>query len=513
MKLHNATRLRQAPLAVALACAGIAGDALATAAPPIAPFGVAMPASWKPGDGSGVAAMFHALRAAKSASRPPAGAIPAATVAVTSCADDNGSDTLRAIVAAAGEGDTIDLTALPCSVITLTQGAIPVMLNDLSIVGPGASKLAIDGAGADRVFVHYGYNVLSLGGVSVRNGVNHVSGYHVAGGACILSNSYVTLDHAAVSGCVSSGEGAYGGGILARGITLYTSTLSGNTALGSHPNTFTAAYGGGAMAYRGTAALYDSTVTGNRATFNSTDTHGSYETGGGIFADNGGYALRSTIADNYSFGTGGGIATHAGFFIFDSTISGNTAKKKGGGGIFARVFYSMTIANSTITDNTATNGGGIYLVAVQNALSLQSSIVAGNGASVGAADMAAMSATTISGANNLVIAADANIALPIDTLHTDPMLWPLADNDGPTRTHALRVGSPAVDAGNDVENLATDQRGAGFPRVIGAAADIGAFEGTLAPAPAQPAPALSAWVAGLLSILLGGLGVWRRRRA
>jgi hypothetical protein len=503
--------LRLAPLAAALvlACAGTMADASAAAPPPTG-LSVAMPASWTPGNGSGVAALYQALRAVgiKPRSGIPA---PAATTPVTSCADDNGSGTLRAVIAAAGESDTIDLSGLTCSVITLIQGAIPVMLNDLTVIGAGAGKLAIDGAGADRVFVHYGYGTFTLDALTVRNGASLVSGYHVAGGACILSGGFVTLDHSTVSGCVASGEGAYGGGILASGVTMYTSTLSGNVVLGSHPLTFTAAYGGGAFAYRGTAALYDSTVSGNRATFNSTDTFGSYDTGGGLFVDNGGYALRSTIEGNYSFGTGGGIASHAGFFVADSTISGNIAKAKAGGGMFVRLFDSMSIANSTIAHNTALKGGGIYLSGSPQALTMQSTIVADNTASTGA-DMASMSAVMISGANNLVVAADVGVTLPADTLHSDPKLLPLANNGGPTRTHALSVGSPAVDAGNNAANLATDQRGPGFPRVLGAAADIGAYESTQAPlVPPMAVPALSAWSLSLLAGLLGWFGLRRRK--
>lgn len=79
-------------------------------------------------------------------------------------------------------------------------------------------------------------------------------------------------------------------------------------------------------------------------------------------------------------------------------------------------------------------------------------------------------------ANNL-IGPSSSVTLPPDTIGGDPMLLPLHDNGGPTRTHALRVGSPAVDAGNEVSGYTTDQRGTGFPRVVGAAADIGAFEG------------------------------------
>lgn len=55
------------------------------------------------------------------------------------------------------------------------------------------------------------------------------------------------------------------------------------------------------------------------------------------------------------------------------------------------------------------------------------------------------------------------------------MLGALADNGGPTWTHALPPDSPAVDAGDD-NGQAFDQRGTGFPRIVGKAADIGAYE-------------------------------------
>jgi hypothetical protein len=82
---------------------------------------------------------------------------------------------------------------------------------------------------------------------------------------------------------------------------------------------------------------------------------------------------------------------------------------------------------------------------------------------------------SVSGANNL-IGPSAAMTLPPDTIGGDPKLLPLHDNGGPTKTHALRPGSPAVNAGN-ANGDTTDQRGTGFPRVIGSAADIGAFEG------------------------------------
>jgi hypothetical protein len=81
---------------------------------------------------------------------------------------------------------------------------------------------------------------------------------------------------------------------------------------------------------------------------------------------------------------------------------------------------------------------------------------------------------TIGGSENLITSA--NVALPPGTLTGDPMLGPLADNGGPTRTHALLAGSPAIDQGSNPGNLASDQRGATFLRIYGNSTDIGSFE-------------------------------------
>src|SRR6185312_12472842 len=100
--------------------------------------------------------------------------------------------------------------------------------------------------------------------------------------------------------------------------------------------------------------------------------------------------------------------------------------------------------------------------------------VAGNTAAGVASDIAGTGGTTISGANNLVIAS--SLALPGDTLHDDPMLAPLADNGGETMTHALVIGSVAIDHGNNQSFMRYDQRYHGSARTIGAAPDIGAYE-------------------------------------
>ena len=111
-------------------------------------------------------------------------------------------------------------------------------------------------------------------------------------------------------------------------------------------------------------------------------------------------------------------------------------------------------------------------------MSSQSSIVAKNTASGGvASDISDQPSTlTVSGSNNLIGVAGTDVVLPGGTLHGDPLLLALADNGGPTMTHALGATSPAIDHGNNIAGLNFDQRGVGFPRVAGAAVDIGAVE-------------------------------------
>ena len=83
---------------------------------------------------------------------------------------------------------------------------------------------------------------------------------------------------------------------------------------------------------------------------------------------------------------------------------------------------------------------------------------------------------TISGAANLILAAQATTMTPADTSTGCPRLAPLLDNGGLTRTHAILPFSAAMNAGNNLDNLATDQRGSGFARVEGFDPDIGAYE-------------------------------------
>jgi hypothetical protein len=395
---------------------------------------------------------------------------------VTSCADDGRDGTLRSAVALAGYQDTIDLTRLQCSRITLEQG---VLRTSASIVGPGADRLTIDGNYQDRVFDS---GAISITGATITHGLSTsvIGQTDVAAGGCITALG-VTLVDAAVVDCIADGaRGAAGGGIQSQYyVSLTRSTVSGNVAMSDGGN----AYGGGiaapyASVFAEASEISDNTAIGADAT----------SRGGAFFVWGGFRLVRSTLAGN-SADLGGAIYQRQGSYsfghseIFASTLSGNTASKSGGGA-FLVLPASLTIASSTITLNSAQDGdvGGILMTIRADApygsylAFVDSSIIANNAApaSTLAADI------DVDHSESLITFGDENILTSVghfvpDTYTiADPMLAPLAANGGPTRTHALMPGSPAIDAGSDAANLGIDQRG--NARVAGPQADIGAYE-------------------------------------
>ena len=266
---------------------------------------------------------------------------------------------------------------------------------------------------------------------------------------------------------------------------------------------------GGSLAVTNSTFLRNSAVSFGGAIFVSGDTlvlasstisMNSAGDGGGIIAGvNGGGSMvtiqDSTISSNTAnyfpsgqIGDGGGIHNNSSMKILNSTISGNssisspgTATYVGGGGIFNN--GTLTIANSTITLNIAADGGGILME--QGALNLSNSIVANNTFAGGGGYDIDFSAGFTSGDYNLVQSFYANFSstgtLPgSHNITGQPaLLGPLTNNGGPTLTHALLLGSPAIAAGDPNFNATGtpyDQRGPGFPRVLNGGLSIGAIE-------------------------------------
>ena len=211
-----------------------------------------------------------------------------------------------------------------------------------------------------------------------------------------------------------------------------------------------------------TLTLTNSTVIGNTA-----------DVAGGIgnFSGSNLTLTNSTVRNN-SAGIGGGIVNAGTMTLTNSTVSGNSAATQGGG-ILDIGFGTLTLTNSTVSNNTASSGGGIFLW-LFGKVELTNTLVAGNIASA-SPDCGGLSSLTSLG-HNLIGTSDGCSFTPAtgDLVNVDPKLGPLQDNGGPTMTHALLFGSPAIDAGGDASCPATDQRGVSRPQ--GIACDIGAFE-------------------------------------
>jgi uncharacterized Zn-binding protein involved in type VI secretion len=186
---------------------------------------------------------------------------------------------------------------------------------------------------------------------------------------------------------------------------------------------------------------------------------------------------RSTVSGNAAQAdVAGGLRTLGNANIVNSTFSGNTSSVWHGGGIF-HTDGQLTVTNSTFTGNFAPAGtaSGILVAtfgAPANA-TLTNNVLAGNGGAFACAIEGGGAATITSGGSNII--SDGSCSpIASDQSFTEALLGPLADNGGPTLTHALLAGSPAIDAGDDAACPATDQRG--VLRPVGASCDIGSFE-------------------------------------
>ncbi len=215
-----------------------------------------------------------------------------------------------------------------------------------------------------------------------------------------------------------------------------------------------------------TANIIDTTLTGNTATGEA----GAIEVHTASTLN----LTGSTVAVNASTTQeGGGLeydSNNTTVNVTNTTFSGNRAAVAGGaieteGGV-------GNFRNVTITNNSAPSAGGIVLTQADGAVNLKGTILAGNTATIGP-ECRTATATPVTSQGHNLIGTTSGCAFaglgPTDIIGQGPELGPLADNGGPTRTHALLSGSPAIDAGPP-DAPPTDQRGA--PRNP----DIGAYE-------------------------------------
>jgi CSLREA domain-containing protein len=230
----------------------------------------------------------------------------------------------------------------------------------------------------------------------------------------------------------------------------------------------------------GISGVFQTDAAGDGATLvGLTITGGSAFSGAGILNSDVLTVRNSTIVDNFATSQGGGIAHFgASTTLTNVTISGNRANADGGG-IHLDVGGVVSLQSVTVSNNTADadisgfgNGGGISRQG--GSVALRDTLLAGN--IDGGGQAPDCSGTINSNGNNLVgtTAGCTFGAQPTDLPNKAPMTGPLADNGGPTQTHALLTGSEAIDAGS-AGAPTTDQRG--LPRA--GTADIGAYELTL----------------------------------
>jgi len=337
-------------------------------------------------------------------------------------------------------------------------------------IGPGAAS-----GGGIRARYLYGYfSTVSNNTASTYAGSSEVSG------GCIYARANVFLTRSTIASCSAAGTlsaqtvngviDASGGAIAAIGTaTLVDSDVTGSTASAADVY-FSVARAGGVSAK--TVDLLGSTVSGNTALATR-----SSKAGG---------VLGTTVYSTYSTISGNSAGDYAGIqgttvTLVGSTVSGNRAvgvkayDNGSTGGVAA--LGSASVFNSTIVNNSG--GGGVPSAPgglVAAALTLQSSIVAGNKTGANAFDVGPFFGATldIAGHDDLVQVAGTGTTLPAATISDDPQLGPLQDNGGLTRTHALTKDSPAIDKGNNSLGLQFDQ--SGLPRVIDSRADIGAAE-------------------------------------
>jgi hypothetical protein len=364
--------------------------------------------------------------------------------------NDAGSGSLRQAILNANAAPGLDTIVFDSTVfatpqtIILTSGEL-LVTQDVIITGPGAGLLTVrhDPNPASNDFRLFDFNFPSGGPGATLSDMTITGGRTMlGGGAGVFGHAAesVTIQNTVITGNSASREG--GGLYVGYGtaLTVRSSTISGNTA----------GVAGGAVSARGNLDVESSTISGDAAA----------SQGGGI-------ALYNNFSDAWT--------------VRNSTITGNIAGTRGGGVMAVGVSAgttSLTIHNSTIASNTANGtgsaqgGGGVGVDAGFISLTIESTIVANNMAASAFDVLGPVTAnfslilnpagSMISGSNNL--------------LGADPRLGPLANNGGPTQTMSLLSGSPAINAGSNPDGLSTDQRGPGFRRVVGAAADIGAFE-------------------------------------
>jgi hypothetical protein len=352
----------------------------------------------------------------------------------------------------------------------------------------------------------------AVGWVDYIGGNGLGGGIYVTGGALTLTNSILSGNQAVGWVFWADGGNGLGGGIYVSSGTVsvnYT-TVSNNQATGgngvdrawcsgANGGDGGGGVGGGIYVAAGTVSVNNSTLFNNQATggnggYGSSCTPlfgpgnggaGGPGLGGGIYvAADAVQVFQNTLSANQSMGGNGGDGGVGGDW---GCANGGDGGNGLGGGLVVNGGWGE-LQHSTLSANQATggvggsscagsgfwgegSGGGLAVTA--GTLRTSNTILAGNAATTTAPDI---SGNLGSQGHNLIGNSTGGSGFDrTDLPDVDPLLGPLQDNGGPTFTHALLFGSPAIDSGDDTYAPDWDQRGPGFLRIV-RIIDIGAFE-------------------------------------
>ncbi len=413
----------------------------------------------------------------------------------------------------------------------LDGGGTGRVLTFLTIVGNTGASATVDGFTIQNGNV---FDPLSGGGIFAslpgpitlthndisNNTAQYAGGVYTKGSSTTFTNNTITNNTASfrAGGVYAEGSpttftnniitnnanyGEFAGGVYAYGGSTFTNnTISNNTASGGgggvvadsrgSSTTFTnntisnntASWGGGVTAYYGPITFTNNTITNNTASFRA---------GGGVYADEGSITfINNTISNNTASDDGGGVYAEGDSTFTNNIITGNSSKY--GGGVFA--WRTIIITNNTIAYNSTTatipSGGGlyIYLYSDLSTASIYNNIIYGNirvGATIpddvfnnpdadnngiiSIVNICYNDFTSLSGflaVNTGVGCQDVPNSGNIDA---DPLFV----NPGAGDFH-LQDGSPCINIGyNSAPSIPSEDKD-GFPRIMDAAVDMGAYE-------------------------------------
>ena len=387
----------------------------------------------------------------------------AATYTVTKVADTSDgvcdSDcSLREAVGAANatvDNDTIQFN-FPLfnssQTILLLSGEIVIANNGtLTISGPGADRLTVDGNQASRILTVGPSATANVSGIRFTRGNGAGALNTGRGGAVYVVGGTLTMSNSILENNTAANGGAFNNSASAAPAVPATSTYikcvfsnNSSTSTGAAGQNFSTSF----------LTIEGSTFTGNS---------GGTATGGGALQLNG--QVRIT----------------------NSTFNGNTATAGAGGAIQSNGAL-LLLTNVTITGNTSvTFGGGLHRATTNVNGFIRNSIIAGNNGAAASPDVTNSAAGLASQGNNIIGNTGTSTGwVASDLLNTNPLLTPIGNYGGFGMTHALLAGSPAINGGqNCVTDLScsannpptavtNDQRGATRP--TDTTVDIGAFE-------------------------------------